>query len=183
MKNNVKPIINLISAALLAGAASLSGNASAVTMLLQAPDPSVIVQAGGYEWVYAGPCAGTEPSCGPVVLHHDFAFATDAQWTSSFASINALMTAFQFNPSNGTGLCAASYFNTVYDQCDFFDAAAGYIWNSPLAPTVGHRTNPAGETFLVRALDAPEEVPEPASLALFGLGLAGAALARRKFPK
>jgi hypothetical protein len=183
MKNNIKPMIKLVSAALLAGAASMSSSASAATMLLQAPDSSVIVQAGGYEWVYAGPCAGTAPSCGPVVLHHDFAFATDAQWTSSFASIGALLTAFQYNPASGTGLCAASYFNTVYDQCDFRDAAAGYIWNSPLAPTVEQRTNPAGETFLVRALDAPEEVPEPASLALFGLGLAGAALARRKFPK
>ena len=79
MKNKIAPMVKLASMSLLAFAATFSGAASAVTMLGQAPDSSVIVQAGGYEWVYAGPCAGTAPSCGPVLLHHDFNFATDEQ--------------------------------------------------------------------------------------------------------
>ena len=183
MKNKIAPMVKLASMSLLAFAATFSGAASAVTMLGQAPDASVIVQAGGYEWVYAGPCAGTGPSCGPVVLHHDFNFASAEQWNASFSSVDALMAAFEYNMWTGTGLCAAPYFSTVYNHCDFGDAAAGYIWNSPLAFSEGHRTNPAGETFLVRAIDVPAEVPEPASLALFALGLAGAAAARRKLSK
>jgi hypothetical protein len=183
MKNKIKATVKSLGISLLAFAATFSGTASAVTMLGQAPDTSLIVTAGGYEWVYAGPCAGTSPSCGPVQLHHDFNFATDEQWNASFSSVNALMAAFDYNRLSGTGRCAASYFSTVYNQCDFGDAAAGYIWHSPLAQTAGQRNNPAGETFLVRSLGAPADVPEPASLALLGLGLAGVAAARRKVSK
>jgi hypothetical protein len=76
--------------------------------------------------------------------------------------------------------CASRYFNTVYDHCDAYDMAAGYIWHSPLAPNAYQRNEPASETFLVRALAAPAEVPEPASMALLAPGLAGVAAARRK---
>jgi hypothetical protein len=183
MNNKIKGMKTFVGAALLAFSAGFSGAAGAVSLLGQAPDPSVIVQAGGYEWVYAGPCAGAEFSCGPVLLHHGFTFATDEQWNASFSSVAELMTAFKYNRSTFTGLCAATYFNTVYDQCDFTDAAAGYIWHSPLAPTEEQRINPASETFLVRAMEAPADLPEPASIALIGLGLAGVAGARRKFSK
>lgn len=159
---------------LLAAIASVSfaGGAQAVSMLGQAPDASVIVNAGGFEWVYAGPCAGESPSCGVVQLHHGFVFANDAQWLASFANVAAVNTAF-----TGPNKCAASYFNTVYDHCDFSDLSSGYIWHSPLAPDADHRNNLAAETFLVRA--SRNDVPEPASIALLGLGLAGLAFARK----
>jgi hypothetical protein len=175
-----KSIKKLASATLLALAAGFSGTASAATMLGQAPDPTLIVQAGGYEWVYAGPCAGTNPSCGTVQLHHGFEFATDAQWNASFTSISALESAFN---DNGNVLCASRYFNTVYDHCDTNDIAAGYIWHSPLAPEEFQRNGPASETFLVRATAVPADVPEPGSIALLALGLAGFAAARRKLSK
>jgi hypothetical protein len=177
----IKSVMKLAGISALACAAMLPGSASASTLLGQAPDSSVIVQAGGFEWVYAGPCAGTEPSCGVVQLHHDFGFATDAQWNSSFSGLSALITAFQIN---GQVRCAATYFNTVYDQCDIDDAAAGYVWHSPLVPSGDFRTNPASETFLVRvSVDAPSDVPEPGSLALVGLGLAGFASSRHRAAK
>jgi hypothetical protein len=155
-------IAKVVAALVLAAGAASS---HALALLGQAPDPSVIVSAGGYEWVHAGPCAGLDPSCGVVLLHHGFDFATDAEWLASFASIGDLTTAF-------TGKCASTYFNTVHDHCDIGDAAAGFIWHSPLAPDAFHRDHPLAETFLIR------RVPEPSVLSLLALALDGFGFAR-----
>jgi hypothetical protein len=159
------------SAALAVAAFAPVGQAQAVSLLGQAPDPSLIVAAGGFEWVYAAPCAGQSPSCGTVVLSNGFNFATGAQWTASFANISALSAAF-------ANKCAATYFSSAHDHCDPSDITNGYIWHSPLASSASNSNASWAETFLVRS--PVNQVPEPASLALFGLGLAGFAAARRR---
>ncbi|QJQ06406.1 hypothetical protein EJG51_011710 [Undibacterium piscinae] len=105
-------------------AMSFVGSAHAVAMLGQEPDPTLIVDIGGLEWVYAAPCAGKSPSCGVVQLSHGFAFATDAQWLASFSNIAALKSAFTF--SNGSVKCAAAYFSTAHNHCDFGDVSNGF---------------------------------------------------------
>ena len=175
MKFSAPRLSTFVGAALLA----ISGSSFAAGATLgQVPPSSLIVSAGGYEWVYANPCAGESPSCGVVQLSNGFQFATDSQWNASFASIGALVSAF--TDDGGNAKCASPYFSVDYNHCDFNDAKAGYIWHSPLAPDAFHRDDAFGETFLVRG--AVNAVPEPSEYALMLLGLATIAgvMRRRK---
>jgi hypothetical protein len=158
----------------LAGATLLgTGTAHAALLLGQEPDPALIVRTGDYEWVYASPCGGGADSCSRLLRHHRFDFATAAEWTSSFANLDALIAAFSVN---GEPRCASTYFSFEYDHCDLSDLQIGAIWNSPFGNGVNES---AAETFLVR-LAEPSDVAEPASIGLIALGLAAVAATRRR---
>ena len=161
--------------------------AHALTLLGQAPDPSVIITRGNLEWVWASPCAGEQPSCdgkGDLgdVLPHGFAFATDTQWNASFVNLSTLIGVFAPGVFPGQPICAAPYFSQGHDTCDLGDLRGGAIWHSPLALNATFRNSSASETFLVRQAVVPtSSVPEPISLLLLGMGIVGVLYARRLF--
>jgi hypothetical protein len=163
----------LVKLAIAATTVLAFSQAQAGPLLGVNPPSNLIVNAGGYEWVYASPCAGIN-GCGGLQLSNGFNFANDAQWNASFTTRAQLNAAF-------TGKCASAYFSTNYTHCDFNDIMSGYIWHSPLAGNTNQSNMSWSETFLVRGAAAP--VPEPGSLAILGLGLLGFAAARRRKAK
>ncbi len=160
----------LLAAALLICVAAFT--ASAASMIGIDPPSSVIVYAGGLEWVYAAPCAPN--GCGTITLHHGFRFPTQPEWTSSFTNLSQMYSLFT-TPSEK---CAAPYFSDQWNHCDFSDFESGYVYGSPFAPNDALRFNYYAETFLVR--EGGGEIPEPASYFLVAAGLSAVALIRRK---
>jgi hypothetical protein len=169
MKINLRAVLTAIGFS----AACAAPMAHAVSLLGQPLPTDLIVTVGDLQWVYASPCAGAGQSCSGVALSNGFDFATAAQWNASFSSVTALNDAF-------ANKCASAYFDTVYDHCDYSDITAGWLWHSPLAFTEYQSNADTSETFLVREAPTSTDVPEPASLALVALGLAGVASRRYK---
>jgi hypothetical protein len=169
MKINVRAVLTAIAIS----AACAAPMAHAASLLGQAPPTDLIVTVGDLQWVYASPCAGAGQTCSGLELSNGFNFATADQWNASFNSVAALNTAFD-------NKCASAYFDKIYNHCDYSDITGGWIWHSPLAFSEYQSNASTSETFLVREVPTKTDVPEPASLALVALGVAGMASRRYK---
>lgn len=150
-----------------------TGSTYAASHLDRPIDPTVIVNAGGFEWVWAAPCATAGTSCGVPILRDGFVVPTQQQWLSTFNSNDALVRAFN---NNGLAICAAPWFSTVHDHCDIEDLVDGFVWHAPYPIGNTRNNDPAAESFLVRAI--PE--PETYAMLLAGLGIVGFAVRRRR---
>ena len=167
---------------LLLAAAMAIAAASPAAAVINAPvATNAYITFGGLDWAWASPCApgpgyGDGGTGGAIDLTYQ---ATQGWRVADVADFANAPTAadFQFVGANDNGVaCAATWFSTVYQYCDFNDGASGAIFNNPGNPYPG---NGAVETWVVRGMSAA--VPEPASWAMLiaGFGLVGAAMRRR----